>query len=293
MPVARQQPPFTWSSVSQIPAVLGIVNVTPDSFSDGGQFLDPEQAVAHARELVAAGADLLDIGGESTRPGARPLAPDVECARILPVIERLSNVEIPICVDTRNASTAHAALAAGARVVNDISGGTHDPRMFDIVASHRAGLILMHMQGTPETMQVDPRYDDVLVEVTDWLGERIAAAEAAGILKSAICADPGIGFGKTTEHNVTLLAGLAAMRAALNIPIAIGTSRKRFLGTLAAPAEGDEPSRRDHLTIASVVWSMARGADIVRVHDVAGAVAARSAWRTAKEAMETTGMVDA
>ena len=188
---------------------MGVVNVTPDSFSDGGRFLDPELAVAHGRELVAAGADLLDIGGESTRPGAEPVGPDEEMRRVLPVVEMLaSDGAVPVSIDTSKAVVARAALAAGATIVNDVTAGVGDPDLFGVVADAGAGLIVMHMQGEPRTMQRDPRYDDVVREVSEFLTNRLAAARAAGVGSDALLADPGIGFGKTAAHNLELLARL-------------------------------------------------------------------------------------
>src|SRR5690349_15731922 len=188
---------------------MGVVNVTPDSFSDGGRYLDAGAAVAHGEALVAAGAALLDVGGESTRPGSHSVPLDEELARALPVVAALAaSVSVPVSIDTTKAAVAAAALDAGAVVVNDVSGGRFDPEMLEVVARHDAGLVVMHMQGTPPTMQVDPRYDDVVREVGALLVERIDAAARAGVRRDAILADPGIGFGKTAAHNLTLLSAL-------------------------------------------------------------------------------------
>src|SRR5215218_4843049 len=198
---------LVWSEVcGERPAVMGIVNVTPDSFSDGGRFLDPDAAVAHGLELVATGADVLDVGGESTRPGAEPVAEDEELRRVLPVVRRLAAESgVPVSIDTSKAAVAAAALDAGASIVNDVSAAA-DPGMFGVVAAAGAGLVVMHMQGEPRTMQTDPHYGDVVVEVGDFLLDRLAAARGAGIHTMSLCADPGVGFGKTAAHNVELLA---------------------------------------------------------------------------------------
>ncbi len=263
---------FDWSAlVADRPAVMGIVNVTPDSFSDGGRFLDADAAVAHGRELVAAGADLLDVGGESTRPGAAPVDEAEELRRVVPVVARLAaEVDVPVGIDTTKAVVASAALDAGARIVNDVSAGRHDPAMLSTVARAGAGLVLMHMLGEPRTMQDDPRYDDVVDEVGEFLVARIEAAVGAGVPRAAICADPGIGFGKRAEHNLALLAALADLRARVGVPVLVGTSRKTFL----APQE--PPEARADATLATVVWSLDHGASIVRVHDVAPVVDARN-----------------
>jgi dihydropteroate synthase len=245
--------------------VMGVVNVTPDSFADGGRYLDPRAAVAHGLALAAEGADLLDVGGESTRPGATDVEEAVELDRVLPVIEGLAAAtDIPVSVDTRKAAVARAALAAGAAIVNDVSAGRDDPDLLGVAAEAGAPLVLMHMQGTPATMQDDPRYDDVLAEVEAFLQERCTAAEAAGVAPDALVVDPGIGFGKRDEHNYALLGGLARLTR-LGHPLLVGTSRKGFIGrALDLPVE-----ERLEGTAATVVWAVERGARIVRVHDVA------------------------
>ena len=245
--------------------VMGIVNVTPDSFADGGRYLDPAAAVAHGLELAAEGADLLDVGGESTRPGAAYVEEAVELRRVLPVVEGLAAAtDVPISIDTRKAAVAAAALAAGATMVNDVSAGRDDPDLLGVAAEAGAAVVLMHMQGTPATMQDDPRYGDVLAEVEAFLQERLAAAEAAGVASEALVVDPGIGFGKRDEHNYALLAGLARLTR-LGHPVLVGTSRKGFIGrALDRPAD-----QRVEGTAATVVWAVERGARIVRVHDVA------------------------
>jgi dihydropteroate synthase len=244
--------------------LMGIVNVTPDSFSDGGRFLDPERAIAHARELIAAGADLLDVGGESTRPGARGVDAEEELARVGPVIAGLDAVEIPLSIDTSKAAVAEAALDLGARIVNDVTALRSDAALGGLCADRGCGVVLMHMQGTPRTMQENPTYDDVVDDVKAFLAERIAFAVGEGIAEERIWVDPGIGFGKTVRHNLELLHRLGELRD-LGRPIVVGTSRKRFLGTLT----GREVDDRLGGTIASNVLAMTAGAQVLRVHDVA------------------------
>jgi dihydropteroate synthase len=245
--------------------VMGVVNVTPDSFSDGGRYLDPAAAVAHGLALVADGADLLDVGGESTRPGATDVPGAVELERVLPVVEELARTaEVPVSIDTRKAAVAAAALAAGATMVNDVSAGRHDPDLLGVAADAKVPLVLMHMLGTPATMQDDPRYDDVVAEVEAFLAERCRAAEAAGVDHQALVVDPGIGFGKRDQDNYALLDQLARFTR-LGHPVMVGTSRKGFIGrALDSPAD-----QRVEGTAATVVWAVERGARIVRVHDVA------------------------
>jgi dihydropteroate synthase len=252
--------------------VMGVVNVTPDSFSDGGRYLDPAAAVAHGLALVADGADLLDVGGESTRPGATDVPGAVELERVLPVVEELARTaEVPVSIDTRKAVVAAAALAAGATMVNDVSAGRHDPDLLGVAADAKVPLVLMHMLGTPATMQDDPRYDDVVAEVEAFLAERCRAAEAAGVDHQALVVDPGIGFGKRDQDNYALLDQLARFTR-LGHPVMVGTSRKGFIGrALDSPAD-----QRVEGTAATVVWAVERGARIVRVHDVAPMVRAVS-----------------
>jgi dihydropteroate synthase len=244
--------------------VMGIVNVTPDSFSDGGSYSSVDDAVKHATQMVADGADLLDVGGESTRPGSEVVPADEEMHRVVPVIRRIAEdlSRVPVSVDTRKPDVARAALEAGATIVNDVSAGG-DPAMFGMVAETGAGLILMHMKGEPKTMQDDPTYHDVVAEVRAFLGDRIEAALAAGIDLEQLCADPGIGFGKTLEHNLAILHDIRAFRH-LRIPVLVGPSRKRFIGTLT----GTEVDDRIEGTAGVVAWCAAEGVDIVRVHDV-------------------------
>ncbi len=255
---------------------MGIVNVTPDSFSDGGLFLDPGRAVEHGLELAAAGAAILDVGGESTRPGSQPVPAEEQRRRVVPVIRRLAAESgVPVSVDTSDASVAAAALEAGATVVNDVTAGRGDPKMLPLVAATSAGYVFMHMQGTPATMQVDPRYDDVVAEVGAFLAERRAAGLEAGIAADELMADPGLGFGKTATHSLTLLARLDEVAAAAGVPVLVGPSRKGFLGAAAGPPGVPLPvDQREDPTLAAVVWALDRGAAMVRVHDVAPAVEA-------------------
>jgi dihydropteroate synthase len=261
--------------------VIGIVNVTPDSFSGDGLGTDVDAAVTQAWRMAREGADLVDIGGQSTRPGSDPVDAEEELGRVLPVVERLrggAGVEgifpLPISIDTNRSEVARAALAAGADIINDISGLRDDPAIAHVAAEYAAGLVLMHMQGTPKTMQVNPHYDDLLGEVTAYLQEGIAKALAAGVPRGSIWIDPGIGFGKTLEHNLELLRRLAELRQ-LGCPILVGTSRKGFIGRILAPlhdGQVPQPDARVVGTGATVALSIANGADIVRVHDVAHAV---------------------
>jgi dihydropteroate synthase len=248
------------------PLILGIVNVTPDSFSDGGRFFDADAAVAHALHLVEQGADILDIGGESTRPGSQPVPLDEELARVVPVVRRLAALtSVPLSVDTSKAEVARQALAAGAHIINDITALQGDPAMPDVVRAYEAGVILMHMQGTPATMQLAPRYEDVVAEVVDFLEERLRACGDVGIAGSRVVLDAGIGFGKSREHNVRLLAHLEQLQR-LGRPVCLGVSRKGFLGKLL-----DRPlEQRLAGSLAAVCYTLLRGsAQIVRVHDVA------------------------
>jgi dihydropteroate synthase len=244
--------------------VMGIVNVTPDSFSDGGLLADADAAVKHGVQLVEDGADLLDVGGESTRPGSDPVTIEEELARVVPVIEGLApQVETPISVDTRRAEVARAALEVGASIVNDVTAGAASA-MLQAVRDSGAGLVLMHMRGEPKTMQAEPRYEDVVHEVRDFLADRIGAAVAAGVPRRQLCADPGIGFGKTLQHNLKLLRDIGSFHD-LRVPLLVGVSRKRFLGELTGV---EEPRERLEGTAAAVAWCAAQRVDIVRVHDV-------------------------
>ena len=256
--------------------VMGIVNVTPDSFSDGGRFYAPDQALAHAEGLVAEGADILDIGGESTRPFSDPVSASDEIARVVPVIEALSaRVQVPISIDTKKAAVADAALAAGAAMVNDVSALDGDPRMAAVVAKAQVPLILMHMQGTPKTMQASPHYDDLLGEVTAFLRRARQTALDAGVSPGHIILDPGIGFGKTYPHNLTLLKHLSEL-ANLEAPLLVGSSRKAFIRHLVKPVDVEDiPADRPEVETgsqATVAAAIMGGAHIVRVHDVANTI---------------------
>lgn len=253
------------------PLVMGVVNVTPDSFSDGGRYLDAGAALAHGLRLAEEGADILDVGGESTRPGAEPVDAADERARVLPVIRRLAGeCPVPISIDTTKAGVAAAALRAGATIVNDVSAGRFDPDIMSVAAGAGAGYVAMHMRGEPRTMQDAPSYEDVVAEVTAFLAERLEVARQAGVPPERLIADPGIGFGKTVSHNLELLARLDEIVGALGVPVLVGTSRKSFIGAvLDVPVD-----EREEGTLATVVWAVERGASIVRVHDVRSAVRA-------------------
>jgi dihydropteroate synthase len=246
--------------------VMGILNVTPDSFSDGGMFAGAAAAVEHARAMAAQGADIIDIGGESTRPGAEPLPEDEELRRIIPVIERVAaEAGVPVSVDTYKANVAARAVAAGASLVNDISGLRFSPDMARVVADSGAAVVIMHIRGTPRDMQAAPVYEDLLAEIIDYLAGGVERAVRAGVPRDRVLIDPGIGFGKTLEHNLEIIGRLDELRV-LGCPVVLGTSRKRFIGAVL-----NAPDPRDRLegTAATVALGIARGAHIVRVHDVA------------------------
>jgi len=242
---------------------MGALNVTPDSFSDGGHYAEAEAAVRRGLEMLSQGADLVDVGGESTRPGAAPVTAAEELRRVLPVVRALAAAGAVVSIDTSKAEVAAAALEAGAAVVNDITA-LDDPEMADVVAGAGAGVVLMHMQGTPRTMQDDPHYEDVLAEVASFLAGRAAAAVAGGIASEGICVDPGIGFGKRLEHNLALLGGIPHL-AALGHPVLVGASRKRFLADILGPLP---PLERDAATAAAHVLAIAGGASVIRTHNV-------------------------
>ncbi|HPA45822.1 MAG TPA: dihydropteroate synthase [bacterium] len=244
--------------------IMGVINVTPDSFSDGGRFLSAQEAIAHGRKLVEEGADLLDIGGESSRPGSEPVSEEVEKQRVLPVIESLLDRGVPLSVDTWKSGVADAACAAGASIINDIKALRGDPDMPRIAAKHGSGVVLMHIRGTPATMQSLTDYTDVIGEILDFLRASVEIAKQAGIREDAIAVDPGIGFGKTPDQNVLLLRELQQFRD-LGCPLLVGTSRKSFLGHYT----GRPVEERLFATAGSVACAIANGADIVRVHDVA------------------------
>ena len=257
------------------PQVMGILNATPDSFSDGGQFADAASAADAGARMASDGAAIVDVGGESTRPGASHVWEGDEIERVVPIIRQLAGGGAAVSVDTRKAAVIEAALGAGARLVNDVSALTFDPGAAGIVAASGVPVVLMHHQGDPQTMQDNPRYDDVLVEVYEWLEERIAAAEAAGIARGRILIDPGFGFGKTVAHNLELMNGLALFHG-LGCPIVLGASRKRTIGALSNEAP---PDQRLAGSIAFALKAVDQGAQIVRVHDVPETVQALRIWR--------------
>jgi len=259
---------------------MGIINVTPDSFSDGGRYVQRDAALAHAQQLLAEGADLLDIGGESTRPGAQPVGVQEEMDRVLPVLEDLRGAPVPLSIDTRRAEVMRAALAAGASLVNDVAA-LREPGALEAVASSGAAVCLMHMQGQPQTMQAQAEYRDVVSEVRAFLAARIAAAGAAGVSRERIVADPGFGFGKSLGHNLVLLRDLAAFRE-LGVPILAGLSRKSMLGALT----GQDAEHRLPASLAAALIAVQKGASIVRVHDVRATVDALKILRAVNEAGE-------
>ena len=245
--------------------LMGVLNVTPDSFSDGGQFFTTEQAIEHGLRMAADGAQIIDVGGESTRPGAAPVSIDEELGRVLPVIKRLRDkISAFISIDTTKAPVALAALEAGASIVNDVSGGRADPEMMKVAAEKKAAFVVMHMQGTPQTMQMNPRYDDVVTDVVDFFRQQYARALESSIDSMAIAFDPGIGFGKTVEHNLELLANLGRLRV-YDRPLVVGVSRKSFLGKIIGSTDIND---RLGPTIAFTALLRQRGANVLRVHDV-------------------------
>lgn len=270
---------------SDRPILMGILNVTPDSFSDGGHHYAYAAAVARGRELVAEGADILDVGGESTRPGAADVPAEEEVARVVPVITALreEGITVPISIDTRKADVLRAAIAAGANLLNDVSALRYDPLCAEIAAEAGLAVCLMHAKGDPRTMQMAPSYTDVLVEVADFLAERVEAAVASGIPRDRILVDPGIGFGKTVEHNLALIQGIALFHD-LGCPILIGASRKRFIGTLG---RADEPGDRIPGSIAVALEALHAGVQVLRVHDVRETRQAVSLWRAMHSGVAT------
>jgi len=267
----RRATPFSWSAPR--PLVMGIVNVTDDSFSDGGRYRDPARAIEHGLRLRDEGADLVDVGGESTRPGADPVPAAEELRRVIPVIEALAREGVAVSVDTLKPEVMRAALAAGCAVVNDVNA-FREPGAVEAVADSDAGLVVMHMQGTPRTMQQSPRYGDVVAEVAAFLRGRAEALEAAGIARSRIALDPGFGFGKALEHNVALFRAIGAL-AALGYPLLVGVSRKRMIGDIAGRAVGDRAAG----SVAAALLAAQNGARIVRVHDVKETVDAMTVWQ--------------
>lgn len=274
LPRVTVSPP-SWAGLPEGPAVMGILNITPDSFSDGGVHEDAARAIAAGQTMTAAGAAILDVGGESTRPGSLPVPPVAERARILPVIRGLADASVPVSVDTRNASTMAAALEAGARIVNDVSGLTHDPDAASIVAASGCPVILMHMRGAPETMMEMASYTDVALDVVRELSGRLAAAEAAGIDRGRICLDPGIGFAKTATQSRHLIARLPLLLN-LGCRILLGVSRKSMIGHLAG---AELPTQRLPGSLAAALYGLAHGASILRVHDVPETIQALQVWQ--------------
>ncbi|MDA3858887.1 MAG: dihydropteroate synthase [Roseovarius sp.] len=260
------------------PRIMGILNVTPDSFSDGGAHFDPAIAIAHACVMAGQGAAMIDVGGESTRPGAATVEIEDEIARTAPVIAAIrAQIATPISIDTRKAAVAQAAYTVGAALINDVAGRTFDPDLAPYAASHGLPVCIMHAQGTPETMQRDPRYDNVILDVYDWLAARIGALESTGIPRAAIMTDPGIGFGKTQAHNLALLQNLSLFHG-LGCPILLGASRKRFIGELS-----QTPNAADRVpgSLAVALAGVAQGVQMLRVHDVAETRAALRLWQAA------------
>ncbi len=285
---AAPRPPLLPGIAAGRPLVMGTINVTPDSFSDGGRFLDPGRAIAVGEAMRAAGADLLDVGGESTRPGAAPVPPEEEQARVLPVIRALARGG-PVSIDTRNAATMRAALEAGAAVVNDVTALRHDAAAAAVVAEAGCPVILMHMRGTPETMRSLASYRDVALDVAEELAARVAEAEAAGIARGRLVLDPGIGFAKTPAQNLTLLARLGVLHG-LGCPLLVGVSRKSFIGLYASAARTDD---RLPGSLAAGLAAIAAGAAILRVHDVAETVQALALWQAIAAAGEAVPARDA
>lgn len=255
--------------------LMGILNVTPDSFSDGGRFLDPEAAVAQARHMAAEGAGLIDVGGESTRPGAETVPVDDEIARVAgPIAAMARDLDVPISIDTRKAPVAQAALDAGAALVNDVAGFTFDPDLAPLCAARQVPVCVMHAQGDPQTMQTAPRYGDVLLDVYDFLSDRVEALVETGIVRDQILVDPGIGFGKTLEHNLTLLRGISLFHG-LGCPILLGASRKRFIGTISGAGTADT---RMAGSVSVALHGAAQGVQVLRVHDVTETRQALALW---------------
>jgi dihydropteroate synthase len=255
------------------PLVMGVLNVTPDSFSDGGAHPDPQSAIEWGLQLVSDGAAIVDVGGESTRPGAASVSAEEEVGRVVSVLRALADAPVPLSIDTRHAEVARAALQAGASILNDVSG-FRDPEMIATLAGSDAGAVVMHMLGEPGTMQDAPRYEDVVAEVADYLATQAAVLVDAGVAPDRIAIDPGIGFGKTLEHNLELLARLDQL-AALGYPLVVGVSRKRFIGTLTGV---DVPAARLAGSLGAALVAVARGAEVVRAHDVAETVRALAVW---------------
>lgn len=257
------------------PRIMGVINVTPDSFSDGGRFLDAGRAIEHGQALIEAGAEILDIGGESTRPGAEPVTPEEEIRRVVPVIEALRKAGAAISIDTRHAQVMTAAVAAGATILNDVTALTGDPGSLAVAAKSGAGVVLMHMQGEPRTMQANPRYREAPLDLYDYFAARIEAAEAAGLPRRRIAIDPGIGFGKSVTHNRDILNRLTLLQG-LGCPMLLGVSRKSFIAKLS---RGEDTSHRLAGSLAAALWGLRAGVQMIRVHDVAETAQAVAVWQ--------------
>lgn len=247
-----------------VPIIQGVLNVTPDSFSDGGSFDSVEAAITQAEHMIEAGADIIDIGGESTKPGAISVSVDQELSRVIPVIEKLSSEDVMISIDSRNADIMSSALKAGAQIINDVSALTHDPRALEVVLKSSAPVILMHAQGTPQNMQNNPSYDNAVLDIYDYLESRVHTCIKAGIAKNRLIIDPGIGFGKTLDHNLEILSNISIFHG-LGVPLLIGVSRKRFIGELSGE---DIPKQRVPGSITAAMSAIEQGVQIIRVHDV-------------------------
>lgn len=268
--------PLTFAGlVLDRPRLMGVVNVTPDSFSDGGDFLDPELAIRHGLMMLEQGADILDIGGESTRPGSKPISIDEECARVLPVIEGLAEKGALVSVDTRHGEVMRRAIDAGAKIVNDVTALTGDPESVSVCVDAGVDVALMHMQGEPQTMQDNPSYEDAALDILKYMNERLAVLETAGLPKSKICIDPGIGFGKNLEHNLRILSGIDVYHE-LGVPVLLGVSRKSFISKI----DRDVPAKeRVAGSIAAAIAGWDRGVQLFRVHDVAETRQALAVWQ--------------
>ena len=277
--LSAPRPPFAGLSMDR-PRVMGVINVTPDSFSDGGDRFDSGQAAADGLAMREAGAEILDVGGESTRPGADPVPIEEEMRRVIPVVRRLAEAGARVSIDSRRATVMRAAVEAGAEVINDVTALSGDPLSLRVAAESGLPVVLMHMQGEPQTMQADPRYEDAAIDVYDLLEERVRACEEAGIPRARIAVDPGIGFGKTLAHNLEILEQLALLHG-LGCPIVLGVSRKSFIGRLS---RDEPPKARVPGSLAALLAGIARGAQIVRVHDVPETVQALEVWRAIAQA---------
>jgi dihydropteroate synthase len=271
--ISRPRPHWAGLDLKR-PLIMGVVNVTPDSFSDGGDFAEASHAIDHARAMLAAGADIVDVGGESTRPGAQPVPPDEEAARVLPVVRALAHAGAMVSIDTRHAAVMGEAVEAGASIINDVTALIGDPESARVAARSGAAIVLMHMLGDPQTMQADPRYADVTCDLLDYFVRRLTELEKIGVDHARIAIDPGVGFGKTVQHNLRLLDELAAFHV-FGCPILLGASRKSFIGRLS---KDEKPKQRLAGTLAAHQMGYDRGVQIVRVHDVPEACQARAIW---------------